>query len=81
MLSARSVRGRRRDRRARGSGDFDWLLLEGGRPVSPAHPSHDGLELSPDLQNVLTSFDTLLSEEEEEVEEEVEERQEDVQEG
>ncbi len=64
-LGARSISGRRRRRRQAGPGDFDWLLFEGGRPVSPVHPSHTELELSEDLRGVLTSFDDLLAEEEE----------------
>ncbi|MBT8193819.1 MAG: O-antigen ligase family protein [Acidimicrobiia bacterium] len=51
--------GARGGRRRPSSGDFDWLLLQDGPPVSPTHPS---LALSPDLQEVVTGFDELLAE-------------------
>jgi O-antigen ligase len=59
-LGARSVGHRRRRGRRRGQSDFDWLLLQEGPPVSPAHPS---IPLSEDLQQVVEGFDELLSEE------------------
>ncbi|MBT8192717.1 MAG: O-antigen ligase family protein [Acidimicrobiia bacterium] len=63
-IGARSVGSRRRrSRRGRGEGDFDWLLLQEGRPISPAHPS---LDLDEDLQQVVKGFDELLADDSEE---------------
>lgn len=58
-LGARSVGTRRRRWRRRVNHDFDWLLLQEGRPISQSHPS---LELSDDLQEVVKGFDELLEE-------------------
>ena len=63
-LGARSISGRTRRRRHASPGDFDWMLVEGRRPVSAAHPATDELELSEELRGVLTGFDDLLAEEE-----------------
>jgi hypothetical protein len=62
-LGARSVSGRRR-RRSRARDAFDWVLIEAGQPVSARHPVHEGLVLSDDLREVLTGFDDLLAEDE-----------------
>ncbi len=58
-VGSRSVGARRRRRRRGREGDFDWLLLQAGRPVSPGHPS---LVLDDDLQQVVEGFDELLAE-------------------
>jgi O-antigen ligase len=54
-IGARSLGGRRRGRHR--ERDFEWLLLEESPPISQAHPS---LQLSPDLQEVVSGFDELL---------------------
>jgi O-antigen ligase len=58
-IGARSLGGRRRGRH-RGR-DFQWLLLQEDSPIPAAHPS---LQLSADLQEVVTGFDELLEEQE-----------------
>jgi O-antigen ligase len=56
-IGGRSLGGRRRSRH--GARDFEWLLQVEVPPVSSAHPS---VQLSPDLQEVVTGFDELLEE-------------------
>ncbi|NNC91498.1 MAG: O-antigen ligase family protein [Acidimicrobiia bacterium] len=56
-IGARSLGGRRRVRRR--ERDFEWLLLQEGRPISQAHPSR---QLAPELQEVVSGFDELLEE-------------------
>ncbi|MDH3606410.1 MAG: O-antigen ligase family protein [Acidimicrobiia bacterium] len=64
-LGARSVGSRRRRLRNQRGHEFDWLLLQERPPESPAHPA---LSLSADLQEVVTDFDTLLAEPDDESE-------------
>jgi hypothetical protein len=59
-LDARSMSGSRRRRNR--SRDFDWLLVESGRPEGATQPSHEQLVLSDELRQVLTGFDDLLAE-------------------
>jgi len=62
-VGARSVSSRRRrGRRRTGESDFDWLLLQEARPISPAHPS---VELDEDLRQVVSDFDELLGDDSE----------------
>jgi len=56
-VGARSVGSRRRRGRRGRDGDFDWLLLQESRPISPGHPS---LVLDEDLQQVVRGFDELI---------------------
>lgn len=54
-LGARNIRGGRRKASRRAASDFDWMLVD--------EPAPAPLNLSPDLQEVVSEFDALIGDE------------------